>query len=253
MSELKKLKMGYNFRGTEEVFENKLRQAVHERSTVNFRYVEIGIAEGSTIIAVAEVLRDMLPSHGWQAVGVDLVNGPFFNPRDFLARTLAFNTHIEFEGHCTRPPHVNHDIQNVNIRILLLKGDTKRATVAKDSVNFCLIDGCHGAPCVEADFLSIEQGIANGGIVAFHDAGEADQGQGFQHHCQMNIAVREALLNLGLFSGKNNDGYTHKEMTDCERSGWRYIGSVDGDKSPGDPCQNGNGFVFFQRILPTEE
>jgi hypothetical protein len=231
----RKMTLGFNCKGTEAYFEQMLRKAINDRTTAGFRYCEVGIAEGTTLISVATLLRETLQAE-WQAVGIDLFDGAFFNERQFIKRSLAFNVAIEFEGR--RPAFVDN-IFDYDIVVALLKGET-RATVFENSVNFALIDGCHGAPCVEKDFLAIEPGIAKGGIVAFHDAGEADQGIHFQQHCQMPISVRKALDNLQL------PGFGPPQARD--RSGWKFIGSIDGDKSPGDLTQNGHGFVFFQKI-----
>jgi hypothetical protein len=227
-----KMRLGFNTRGTEEYFETMLRKAMADRSTPGFRYLELGIAEGTTLLSVAEVLRSC--QHEWQAVGIDLCNGNYFNHIEFLKRAASFDIVTEYAGSCAYDVEVDEMAPVNGIRVLLLKGCEKRATVYSETVNFALIDGCHGAPCVEKDFLSIENGIASGGIVTFHDAGEADQGIHFQQHCQMNISVREALNKLGLLGE--------------ERPGWRFIGKVDGDKSPGNLQLNGHGFVFFQKI-----
>lgn len=223
------LKLGYNTAGTEAIFEEKLRDAIECRTTRPFRYVEIGIAEGTTLLSVAELLANAGIAE-WQAVGIDLLDGPFFNERNFLKRTRAFNAHIEFDGR--REPFVADRI-TCDVRVLLLGGE-KRAMVSPDCINFCLIDGCHGAPCVEKDFLSIEKGIAKGGIVAFHDAMPEDQGNGYQQHCQQNINVLEAIRNLGLH---------YRSDKSCERQGWKFVGQAPGDKS-----RDGNGFMFFERI-----
>lgn len=242
-----KMKLGYNCLGTEDYFQSMLRRAMNERVTPFFRYVEVGIAEGTTLKSVATILRDEFGARDWQAIGIDLVDGPFFNPRSFLLNNSSFDIHYEFEGSCRRKPYIK-DTWTCDIRILLLKGDAERVLASPKCINFALIDGCHGAPCVEKDFLAIEHGIAPNGIVAFHDAGVEDQGIHFQQHCGMPISIRKALFNLDLFSGRNNDGYTHAEVTDCQRPGWKFIGSIDGDKSPGDLTQNGHGFMFFQKI-----
>jgi hypothetical protein len=245
----RKLTLGYNTRGTEDYFESMLRRAINERSTPGFRYVEVGIAEGTTLASVAELVRDSLPNQQFQCVGIDLFDGPFFNERNFLKRTLAFNTLIEFAGRgrdTAIPAIFGYDLV-----VILLKGDSKRAIAQPKSINFALIDGCHGAPCVEKDFLAIEAGIAPGGIVAFHDAGAEDQGIHFQQHCQMPISVLNALNNLGL--GPNAcltqlDSFTGISSDGCNRPGWKFIGSVEGDKSPGNLQSNGHGFKFFQKI-----
>jgi hypothetical protein len=236
----KKMTLGFNTRGTEEYFETMLRKAIEERTTTGFRYVEIGIAEGTTLASVATVLRDTLNSE-WQAVGIDLFDGPFFNERNFLKKTLAFDTVIVYPGSGTINPVVP-SVFGYDIVVTLLKGDTQRAVPDRGTINFALIDGCHGAPCVEKDFLSIEAGIAQGGIVAFHDAGVEDQGIHHQKHCDMPISVQRALGNLGLW------WHSTKDIEPPMRPGWRFIGSINGDKSPGNLVENGHGFVFFQKI-----
>jgi hypothetical protein len=230
------VKLGYNTHGTEAYFEQMLRKAINDRTTAGFRYCEVGIAEGNTLISVATLLRETLQAE-WQAVGIDLFDGAFFNERQFIKRSLAFNVAINYMGRGTL---IIDEPFGYDIMVCLLKGDSRRAAFDFGCVNFALIDGCHGAPCVEKDFLAIEPGIAKGGIVAFHDAGEEDQGIHFQQHCQMPISVRKALDNLQL------PGFGPPQARD--RSGWKFIGSVDGDKSPGDLTQNGHGFVFFQKI-----
>lgn len=244
MSEQKKMVLGFNCRGTEEVFEQKIRRAIENRSTVGFRYVEIGIANGTTLKAVAELLRESAPFQH-QCVGVDLFGGHFFNEREFIKSTPAFNTILEFLGRGNQEPFIG-DKWGYDIRVMLLKGDSKRVMVGPNTINFALIDGCHGAPCVEKDFLAIEPGVADGGIVAFHDAGEADQGIHFQKHCGMPISVRKALDNLELLSVYPARDSANTMFT--ERAGWKFVGHVDGDKSPGSLEQNGHGFVFYQKI-----
>lgn len=242
--------LGYNTKGTEDYFRSMLLKAIADRTTPQFRYVEIGIAEGTTLRSVAELLRHEMQRAEYQVCGIDLLDGPFFNAMQFMRSTSSFDIQIEYEGSCRREPYVM-DTWGRDIRILLLKGDSKRAMVSPGCINFALIDGCHGAPCVEKDFLAIEAGMAIGGIVAFHDAGSEDQGIHFQNHCQMPINVIRALNALGLGpnaiatqfnpeTGVSSDG--------CNRPGWKFIGSVDGDKSPGDLAQNGHGFKFFQRV-----
>lgn len=231
------MKLGYNCAGTEAYFETMLKRAIADRTTPGFRYLELGIAEGTTLRSVAELLRHELQRAEYQTVGIDLLDGPFFNAMQFLRSTSSFDIQIELEGSCRQEPYVA-DKWGKDIRILLLKGDSKRAMVSPKCINFALIDGCHGAPCVEKDFLSIEHGIALGGIVAFHDAGVEDQGIHFQPHCHQPISVIDALLILGLnYSPEGN----------CMRPGWKHVGQVDGDKSRGDLAQNGHGFKFFQR------
>lgn len=211
-------------KGTEEVFESMLQRSIHERKTPGFHYVEIGIAKGATLAAVADHLREHMPGT-WRATGVDLVCGEYFHATDFLRSTLSHEVVIDFAGSGNRQPFIS-GILNNDIRIMLLKSNERRPLCEPRSLNFCLIDGCHGAPCVTKDFLAIENAMALNGIVAFHDAMPEDQGVGWQAHCGMHISVREALNKLDLTT----------------RPGWKWVGNVSGDKS-----QSANGFEFFQR------
>lgn len=243
----KKMTLGFNTLGTEECFESMLRKAMLERTTTTFGYLEIGVAEGTTLISVADWLKQNLVCD-WQAWGVDLVDGPFFDCKQFLKRSLAHEVSIVFNGR--KQPFID-GVCSRGIKVHLLKGE-RRALVSPKEINFALIDGCHGAPCVEADFLAIEQGMAQGGIVAFHDAGSEDQGIHFQNHCGMPISVRKAMGNLGLLpceaAATDTESFVGFKPSECGRPGWKLIGSVDGDKSPGNPQDNGHGFAFFQRL-----
>lgn len=224
------MNLGFNFGGTEELFGEMLDRSVRERTTVNYQFLEIGTATGRTLVSVADRLRDTLTSD-WRATSIDLVDGPYFNAKEFLKMSLAHQVSIDFCGSCRNEPFVAA-VQKNDIRVLLLKSPDKRAICAPNSINFVLIDGCHGAPCVEADFLSVEHAVCPGGIVAFHDAGHEDQGIGMQAHCSQAISVREALAKVGL---------VHFHW-DSILSGWKQISFMEGDKS-----QNGNGIIFFQK------
>lgn len=219
----------FNMLGTEEVFDKYLLQAISERISRAFCYLEIGIAEGATLIHVADKLQSVDHHRPWQAYGIDMADGPYFNSREFLKATQLHHVTIEFAGN--RQAYVCGHTNN-SIEIILLKED--RAIVTPETINFCLIDGDHRKEAVMADFLSIEHGMARGGIVAFHDALYEDQwnypGDGPKH----DIHVMEALSELRL-------------TFNC-RPGWTLLDTVDGDKSPGSLDDNGNGFAFFQKL-----
>jgi hypothetical protein len=228
---------GFNFAGITDVFEARIKQAHDERTTKHFRYVELGIAQGRTFVSVAELLREICANE-FQLVGVDLCNGAYFDARQFIKMSLGFDIHIEFQSG-RQDPFISDKIVP-QIRVLLLKSDTKRALVSNGCVNFCLIDGCHGAPCVEADFLSIEAGMAPGGIVAFHDAGPEEQDINFQPHCRQGIGVVNALQKLGLL-WPEQDAFV-------SRMGWKFLGFTPGDRiTDQNPEAIGHGIVFFQK------
>lgn len=226
------INLGFNMAGTEEVFEKMLRKAFpNMRDERPFVYYEIGIAEGTTLAAVADLLIDerVFP---FNCLGADLANGPFFDARKFLSEHRDHDIQICFDGRLMHTDQNYQPIKNGISVFLLRDGVSVRTSTitSKEILDFVLIDGCHGANCVKADFLSIEDAVRHGGIVAFHDARPDDQGKSYQPHCKEDINVRKALIDLGL-------------IADDSREGWRHIGSVDGDKS-----REGNGFEFFQKI-----
>ena len=97
----------------------------------------------------------------------------------------------------------------------------------KNNINFAFIDGCHGKNCGIGDFLAIEKHIKTGSIVCFHDSNELAQGKHLQPHCQTGIAIREAIIELGLLSE--------------ERPNWRKLADVDG-------IGENHGCAIFQYI-----
>lgn len=240
--------LGYNTAGTEETFENVLNRALSLRRDDGepFRYLEIGIAEGTALLSVARHVENRIPY--WQVDGVDLYGGPFFNAQKFLEQSSGLNVQITYTG---APLHIatytTSDVSGIGVNLLKDGIRLSPEHLQKDSLHFAVIDGCHGAPCVERDFLAIEQAIKRGGIVAFHDAMPDDQGgepgtNGWQSHCGTGIAVNRALHHLGLLYGQANEISNLSRCTGA-RDGWTLEAFVRGDKSRG-----GNGFAFFRKV-----
>ena len=212
------MKLGFNMAGTEEKFEEMLAIGLGSRTT----YLEIGVAAGGTILSVADYCNINLPM--WSCIGVDVERGGYFNPAVFLLGSSHW-TSIH-NGHARRPLN---EFLKINGITIALCGSSNIIVPGFQFIGFCLIDGCHGKKCVIADFEKVELVIIPGGIVAFHDACEEDQGFGFQPHCGEPINVRAALKSLGLL--------------DNSREGWESLGEAHGDKS-----KQGNGFAFFRKI-----
>lgn len=212
-------KLGFNMDGVETAFYQHIELALaFKEPGFPFRYYEIGIAEGKTLLAVA----DFLEAKGVQfyCTGVDLLNGPFFKATEFI-RNCRHTFCIRTSGAI---------VERVNVVLI----QDKRLEPCPNQ-HFVLIDGCHGAPCVEADFLSVAPFVAKGGIVAFHDACKEDQGSDYQDHCKQPINVRYALGNLRLLYPLFAGGL----------AGWKFLGEAHGDKQA---TPKGNGFAFFQKI-----
>jgi hypothetical protein len=228
------LSKSFNMRGTEIVFEEMLTKAYESvRSYAPFHYLEIGIAKGDTILEVSKHLQLLGERHP-SCTGLDLIGGVYFRADPFILRATGERLTVRIE---TAFPHGKQLLPSGGIRIILGYPDTEHQ-LEHQSIHFALIDGCHGCPCVMRDFLLIEEAIAIGGIVAFHDAGLDEQGTGHQPHCNEPLNVHKALVNLRLITRDFKD----------TRPGWRYLRSVDGDKSPGNAELNGHGFAFFQRL-----
>lgn len=230
--------LGYNTRGTEQVFEKILLQSIQDHGLPCFVYMEVGIAEGTTLLAVADLFKTH-KLEDWYIWGIDLLDGPFFNPVEFMKKAEH-----EVQVVALGKKDIRFLSEAFNI-VLLRPNQIRKKITTKSFVNFALIDGCHGTPCVMADFLWLEDAIAPGGIVAFHDAGYADQGIHFQAHCQQPIGVRQALVKLGLLL-TDDQKWINNSRTN--RQGWEWIAEVDGDKTPNDPNLNGHGFAFFRKV-----
>lgn len=214
------MKLGICTAGCEGPFEFYLTETFKRGSGDDFTYAEVGIADGDTLLAVAnmfENVRDFC-----RLVGVDVPECPVFKEEVFVKRS----------GGLAQVKRVPEKVP-IGLTVFLLPQGVQRPGVAEalfpSGIDFAFIDGCHGKACAKADFLSLEKSVKPGGIAVFHDACAEDQGASFQAHCGEPINVREGLRELGLL--------------DDLRNGWRLLEEVHGDKS-----QNGNGMCFFQRL-----
>jgi hypothetical protein len=90
-------------------------------------------------------------------------------------------------------------------------------------LNYVFIDACHCLEHVKVDFEAIENRVAQGGLVAFHDTAIASQNK-YPQWDGKPVQVRRFLEESGLFGGT--------------RTGWRLV--VD-DKD------NGVGLTIFEK------
>lgn len=242
--------LGYNTAGTEETFERILGESAGRAAEQNelFVYLEIGIAEGTTLLSVAYYLKALTAlgkgrfNFAWNAIGLDLYGGPFFDPQRFVSNCVHHNLEILYNGNKLEGQSfsVRNNLDIITVALLPEDESVANQKFPPSSIDFCVIDGCHGAPCVERDFLAIERAIKPGGIVAFHDAMPEDQGgepgtNGWQSHCGTGTNVIAALEKLGLA--------TERLYWEKKGPGWEIAGAVKGDKSRG-----GNGFAFFRKV-----
>lgn len=192
-----------------------------------FKYLEIGAAGAVTMKSIYEIVKECFPPHfndSFEILGLDLPNG----------WSLDMNSISKFEHplgiYRDGLPMENTD-RNANAKIYLESNPRKWISrLENESIDICFIDGCHGAPCVKADFEAIKSKIKKGGIIFFHDAGEPEQGTDWQGHCDEFINVRQALKDLELFN-------TGPE--------WEFLFETQGTRKIGG---DGNSCVFIKKI-----
>lgn len=171
--------------GNEVPFTKHLTDAVRrvaaDASRLGFNYCEIGVAHGETMAAACQVMSEVASSGVPMAIGYDLGIEVCFDQSAIEANLKPFKQWAKF-----------------------YKG-SGRVELAKAGLqfDFIFIDACHGAPCVRADFIAAAARLRQGGVIAFHDASVACQGQHHQPHCNTAIDVRQATVSLGLLPQGN--------------------------------------------------
>lgn len=163
--------------GNEQLFTDTLIRAAYGTApSERFNYHEIGFGGGWTMRAAGEVLAQL--PRPFQLVGYDLPDG--WSMDRTTAEALLQPTGWKYQ--------------------LILESGRHVLTRAKTRLNIdvAFIDGCHGAPCVVADFMAVAAHVAPGGCVIFNDASPRCQGHHMQPHCGTGIDVRAALNQLGL-------------------------------------------------------
>ena len=75
----------------------------------------------------------------------------------------------------------------------------------------------------------------SGGYVLFHDCGLEEIGTDWQGHCNENINVRKALVDLGL-------------LETVTRNGWKFVVELSGTRKTNNDPNGGNSLAIFQKI-----
>lgn len=199
-------KLGLCMEGNEEALFRHLERAVRAgyRTDGLLHYVEIGVAAGETHLPICRWLRDPYREAGgaWETLGLDVPGGWSLD----LATLLRAEFRISVINQAPDALLVNrHRI------VLATAPEVFVRHQWAGRIGFALVDGCHGASCVRADFLAIEPYVIRGGIVAFHDATAGCQGLHPQPHCGTGIAVRQALQELGLLGLEYRPGWRFRE------------------------------------------
>jgi len=188
-------------------------------------YVEIGVGEGATLSAIAAALKDS--GKKWRAIGVELPNGYSFSRDKTINFALDRGLPLNF---VTQNGWIVHP-QWGAITVYFQDSQSFLTEFWQEPINFALIDGCHGKPCVTLDFLAVEAFAVPGAVVMFHDYG-ADQRGHFQPHCPTGLDVLGACDDLGLTSGR--------------RAGWQFLEMMSADRAKG-----GWDMGLFEKVMQT--
>ena len=189
-------KLGICLEGNEPYFLAYLRRQLAQWA--NGTYLEVGVAAGQTFAPAVKEIRESTNRDNWRALAIDVPAGWSFN-KDMVTSTIKDLQVWEGGDASVNTP----DPADPPSTILVVADGGVRAVDlgAFPAIRFAFIDGCHGAPCVKADFEYVEKFCVPGSIVAFHDVNKECQGIHMQPHCKTPIDVRKALQQLGLLGG----------------------------------------------------
>ncbi len=201
-----------------------------------YTLIEIGSAGCVTLRAFSDILRE-LRGDKWRAVGFDLT----------LDKAWSVNMDEVRQSFVGLPEQILSDDDAAQMLLgerddivgmallLLTEPRSFLANVLPWTVDLAFIDGCHGK-CAGLDFLAIEHKVVPGGVVAFHDYGQAEQGEDWQPHCREFINVRTYVHRLGL-----------NQPCNATRKGWRWVGEIPGSRTTG--RGDGNSCAVVQRTM----
>jgi len=197
------MEFGFGMQGIEERILTVARTVAAKFDEVT--YVEIGVGEGPTLTAIACELRNHAKK--WRAIGVELPNGYSFSRQKVVDFATQRNLTLDFvvPNGSTQHPKWGQ------VTVFLKDSQSFLTEMWQEPIQFAMIDGCHGKPCVTLDFLALEVWIVKGGLVMFHDYG-ADQIGHYQPHCVTGLDVRGAVQDLGLISGKRKGWVFREEL-----------------------------------------
>lgn len=231
-------KWGIRLDGCGPQLESLIKQQMAANPVTDFTLVEVGSAGCTTLRAFADIVATArLNGQTWRAVGLDLTPGKAWslNWTEVAAaftRAPTDGTHSLSDPVGTWPA-VHLDLARGGMHLLLM--DDPRSFLRNTfdfPIDVAFIDGCHGA-CAGRDFEAIEHKVREGGLVIFHDYGEAEQGSDWQSHCNEFINVRTYVHRLGL-----------NQPCNTPRKGWRWVGEIKGSRHWG---ADGNSCAVVQR------
>jgi len=222
---------GYMLHGDEEIFIKAIQKAINDTEGWIFNYVEIGIADSQTLKGITDYLLSLsLTYKCWATIGIDIPEGwehLHLRYSEINLGNLLYKIWKPVDSEVTM--YSKEIIQWGKASILLRPCQDLLNNYWNIPIFSAFIDACHGKACGMGDFLAIEQHIVNKGIVIFHDSDEIAQGVHMQAHCKTGIAIRAALIELGLLQN--------------ERPGWRMLADISA-------LPDNHGIAVFQH---TEE
>jgi hypothetical protein len=201
--------LGFGMTGMEERICQVVRDLAGRFDEIT--YMEIGVGEGTTLTGIARELR--MTKKKWRAIGLELPNGYSFD----RLRTMEIAARRSLPLTFVHPETIVYPAWE---RVIVYFKDSQSFLTEhwNAPIHLALIDGCHGKPCVTADFIALEAFMADQGIVMFHDFSE-DQSGHPQPHCAGGCDVRGACRDLGLLSDR--------------RAGWRFTEAIPADRTNG--------------------
>ena len=207
------MEMGYGMGGIEDQIIEVAENVANRFNEIT--YIEIGVGEGATMSAIASTLK--ASGKRWRVIGLELPNGYSFSREKTEAWAERRGLKLNF---VTPNGSIVHPEWNA-ITVYFKDSQSFLTELWQAPVQFAMIDGCHGKPCVRLDFLGLEAfTVQPGSIIMFHDFGEDQRGH-FQPHCPTGLDVRGACYDLGLLTGKRPD-WKFNEMLSGDRikGGW---------------------------------
>lgn len=230
--------MGIRMSGCEAPLENLIKQhsALLPPDHV-YTLVEVGSAGCVTLRAFSDILREARGDK-WRAVGFDLTLDKAWSVNmDEVRQSFDGLPWQVYDENTARS--WSGDLSGISGMALVLMAnprlylaDPVRPGGFPYPIDFAFIDASHGKSS-GLDFLAVEDKVAPGGLVVFHDYGEPEQGTDWQHADREFISVRTYVHRLGL-----------NQPCNATRKGWRWVGEIKGSRHWGG---DGNSAAVVQR------
>lgn len=230
---LRQRRWGLRLDGCGAPLEDLIRQQLAIYHPAAYTLIEIGSAGCVTLRAFADILREA-GAPQWRAVGFDLTLDKAWSvSMDEVRQSFAGLPWQVYEGVTAEEMVINVALLS-EMSLCLLHHPRTQLVQFPTFIDFVFIDASHGKSS-GLDFLAIESKVVPGGLVVFHDYGEAEQGTDWQSADREFISVRSYVHRLGLNTPSPNG---------VLRKGWRFVGEIKGSRHWGG---DGNSCAVVQR------